>query len=36
LRWDADAKLAELFARAELERAECRTDPRKPALRGAI
>ena len=35
-----DAKLAELFARAELKRADCRTDwvsgSDKPALRGAI
>jgi hypothetical protein len=35
-----DAKLAELFARAELRRADCRTDwvsgSDKPALRGAI
>ena len=35
-----DARLAELFARAELKRADCRTDwvsgPDKPALRGAI
>ena len=35
-----DAKLAELFARAELKRAGCRTDwvsgSHKPALRGAI
>jgi hypothetical protein len=35
-----DAKLAELFARAELKRADCRTDwvsgSARPALRGAI